>query len=311
MARLVDELGNEISVEDDVDTAETETQANDEAENEEAEEQQDDEAESEGEDGEQGDEEEGQIVLEIDGEAVDAQDDDDDPDLVETEADTPVIRKMRQRLREAKRRERELTRQMEQAAQAETPPPEVGERPTLEQWGYDEDAYSEALAEYLDRKKQADQKAAEERERAERLNKRFEKKKAAYEVNKAKLNAPDFENAEAAIKSTFTPTAQGVMLAAAKEPERVVYALGKSEALRKALADVQDDPIAMAAEIGRMESRIQLKPRKPATKPERRVKGSASTGKSTVSRDFDRALETNNGDLTAALEMYRQQARAG
>ena len=308
MARLIDENGDEIDLEA-MDPTEAEAETNDEVENE-GQEGPETEANEADEDSEQGNDEEGQIVLEIDGKAVD-EGDDDDPDLAETEDDTPVIRKMRQRLREAKRRERELTRQMEQAAQAETPPPDVGERPTLDQFDYDEDAHAEAVMEWLGRKMQADQKAAEERERAERLNKAFEAKKAAYEVNKARLNAPDFDSAEAAIKSTFTPTAQGVMLAAAKEPERVVYALGKSVALREALAKVQDDPIAMAAEIGRMESRIQLKPRKPATQPERRVQGSASTGKSAVSRDFERALETNNGDMTDALKIYRQKARAG
>lgn len=313
MPRLIDENGNEISVDDDLDTAETETEATDETENEEGEnEVAEDEGDGDAEDGQEGDgeeesDDEGQIVLEIDGEAVD--DDDDDPDLVDAEDDSATIRKMRARLRDEKRRNRELARQMEQATQSEQQ--ELGERPTLDQFDYDEEAYAEALASYLDRKKEADQKAAAEQERAERLNKAFEAKKAAYEVNKAKLNAPDFENAEAAIKDTFTPVAQGVMLSAAKEPERVVYALGKSPALREALAKLQDDPIAMAAEIGRMESRIQLKPRKPATKPERRVKGSASTGKTPAARDFERALESNNGDMTAAFNLYKQRARAG
>ena len=307
MARLIDENGNEIDL-DALDTSEKEAETNDEVENEGQEPEQDHEAESERQDGEQGDDEEGQIVLTIDGEPV--EDDDDDPDLAETEDDTPVIRKMRQRLKDAKRREREMQRKIEEAANASQPPQEVGERPTLDQFDYDEDAYAEALASYLDRKKEADQKQAAEQERAKRLEDAFQAKKAAYEVNKAKLNAPDFDSAEEAIKATFTATAQGVMLAAAKEPERVVYALGKSPALAKRLAELQDDPIAMAAEIGRLESRIQLQPRKPSTKPERRVKGSAATGSSVAVKDFERALQSN--DMTEALRMYKANAaRAG
>lgn len=309
MARLIDENGNEIDL-DALDTSEKEAETNDEVENESEEPEQGHEAESEGQDGEQGDDEEGQIVLTIDGEPVEDEEDD-DPDLAETEDDTPVIRKMRQRLKDAKRREREMQRKIEEAAKAAQPPQEVGERPTLDQFDYDEDAYAEALASYLDRKKEADQKHAAEQERAKRLEDAFQAKKAAYEVDKAKLNAPDFDSAEEAVRATFTATAQGVMLAAAKEPERVVYALGKSPALAKRLAELQDDPIAMAAEIGRLESRIQLQPRKPSTKPERRVKGSASTGKPVAAKDFERALESNNGDMNAAFNLYKQRARAG
>lgn len=304
MARLIDENGNEIDL-DALDPTEAEAETNDEVEDEGQEPEEDHEAESEGQDGEQGDDDEGEIVLTIDGEPVEDEDDD-DPDLAETEDDTPTIRKMRQRLKDAKRRERDLKRQVEEAAKAAEPPQEVGERPTLEQYEYDEDAYSEALASYLDRKKEADQKQAAERERVERMEKKFQDKRAAYEVNKGKLNAPGYESAETAFAAMFTPNAQGVVLAAAKEPERMIYALGKSPALAKRLAEMQDDPIEMAAEIGRLESRIQLQPRKPSTKPERRVKGSASTGKSGAAKDFERALDSN--DMTEAFRMYKANA---
>lgn len=305
MARLIDETGNEIDLEA-LDPTEKETETNDEIEDEGQEPEEGHEAESEGQDGEQGDDDEGEIVLTIDGEPVEDEEDD-DPDLAETEDDTPTIRKMRERLKDAKRRERDLKRQVEEAAKAAEPPQEVGERPTLDQFDYDEDAYSEALASYLDRKKEADQKQAAERERVERMEKEWQEKRAAYEVNKGKLNAPDYESAENAFAAMFTPTAQGIMLDVAKEPERMIYALGKSPALAKRLAELQEYPARMAAEIGRLESRIQLKPRKPSTKPERRVKGSASTGKPVAAKDFERALESN--DMDAAFKLYK--ARSG
>ena len=179
--------------------------------------------------------------------------------------------------------------------------------PLLEEYDYDAEAHAEAVAAYVKRKADADAEKAEAEARNKRMNDEFQAKQAAYEVNKGKLAAPDFDEAENAVKATFTPTAQGVVLSAAKEPEKVVYAIGKSPALAKALADLQHDPIAMAAEIGRIEGRITGKPRKPRTKPEAVPRGGASTGQSADSRHFAADLENPTGDLTAAYKRLRKK----
>lgn len=247
------------------------------------------------------DEEDGSFLLTIDGEPLDVDDDDD--------GDSTVIRKMRKKLREAERKAREMERQLEANA-AGGMPTQLGPRPTLADHDYDEDAHAEAVTEWALQKAKADAQEAEARERNERMNQQFEAKKAAYEVNKAKMNAPDYDSAEDAIKARFTETAQGVLLAAAKKPEMVVYALGKSPELAKALAELQHDPIAMAAEIGRLESRIGQKRRRPSTRPETRVRGGASTGESKDARAFAADLDNPSGDMTQALKRLKQM-RAG
>ena len=302
MPTLVDDNGQPI----DIDAIEPEAEAEEQVapeEEAEADEQEEpaaeaDEADDESDDAEADDE---GVIFTLDGEPVEDEDDD-LPDDVEPSA---VIREMRKKLKEAARERRELQRQLEQSSQpAEAE--DVGPRPTLEAFEYDEDKYAEALASYLDRKKEADQRQAAQAARAEQINQRFEQKKAAYAASKAKVGAPDFEEAENAFTAMFNPTAQGVALAAAKEPEKVIYALGKSPALAKTLAELQDDPIALAGEIGRLESRIGTKPRKPRTKPEPRVRGSASTAKPAAQRDLDRAI--NDDDMTAALRIYREHS---
>lgn len=302
MARLLDEYeDDETQPEQEAEEVADEIEA--EKPEEDGEESDDASDETQAEDEGEGDDED--FVLVIDGETVG--DDSDDAD--EDEADSSTIRKMRAKLREAAREKAELERQLRDAAAPQQAEDELGERPTLEAVDYDEERYAEQMASYLDRKKKADEKQAAEREKADRLEKAYQAKVASYEAGKKTLKAPDFDASEEAVKAAFSPIAQGVILSASKEPEKVVYALGKHGEIAKQLAALQDDPIALAAEIGRFEGRIGLQPRKPKTKPEARVKGSASTGKAGATKSLERAIDNDTGDLTAALKLYR--ARSG
>lgn len=301
MARLIDDAGNPI----DVDTDEPETEAEavaPEADDDAPETPEQDEAEADDETEAEGEGEEddgGELIVSIDGEAMDDEDD-------EGEEPSTVIRTMRKKLRESERRIKDLERQ--QAAAASDTQEDIGPRPTLESAGFDEDRFSDELATWIDRKRQQDQKRREHEEKQKRHNEAWQQKLAVYEVNKGKMAAPDFDEAENAVKAMFNPTAQGVLIAAAQEPEKVVYALGKSPAAASKLAALQDDPIAFAAEIARLEARVKFTPRKPQTKPEPKVRGGAPTGKTADARRFERLIEQD--DMTAALKVYKDKKRA-
>lgn len=263
------------------------------------------EAEDDGDEpGPEDDEDEGGVVLTIDGETVD-DDDDDIPDDAEPSA---VIKEMRRKLKERTRRVKELERQQANVA-SEVQAEEVGPRPTLESADYDEDRYAEELASWFEKKRQADDRVKAAEEKQQKIVQRFEQKRAAYDVERGKLGVPDFDQSEEAIKSAFNATGQGVILAASKEPAKVIYALSRSPETIKALAELADDPVVLSAEIARFESRIKLSPRKPSTEPERRVRGGGSLD-SPGKRDADRLLNPRNDDMTAALAAYRTAQRA-
>lgn len=251
------------------------------------------------------DDEEGGVVLTIDGETVG---DDEDEDIAEGADTTSTIREMRRELKARKRRIKEL--EQKQASVASAPQAdELGPRPTLEDAEYDEDRYAEELASWFDKKRQADDRVKEAEAKQQKIVQRFEQKRAAYDVEKAKLGVPDFEQSEETVKSAFNATGQGVILAVSKEPAKVIYALSRSPETMKQLLELADDPLLLAAEVVRFESRIKLSPRKPSTEPERRVRGGGSLD-NPAKRDADRLLNPSDNDMTGALAAYRKARRA-
>jgi hypothetical protein len=255
--------------------------------------------------GPEDDEDEGGVVLTIDGETVD---DDDDDDISDDAEPSAVIKEMRRKLKDRTRRVKELERQQASVA-SEVQAEEVGPRPTLEDAEYDEDRYAEELASWFEKKRQADDRVAEAEAKQQKIVQRFEQKRAAYDVEKGKLGVPDFDRSEEAIKSAFNATGQGVILAASKEPAKVIYALSRSPETIKTLVELADDPLMLAAEVARFESRIKLAPRKPATEPERRIRGGGSFD-SPERRKADRLLTPSDNDMTGALAAYRKAQRA-
>lgn len=250
------------------------------------------------------DDEDGGFVLTIDGKPVD----DDGDDIAEDAEPSVVIKEMRRELKERTRRIKELEQQQATVA-SEIQAEEVGPRPTLEGAEYDEDRYAEELASWFEKKRQADDRVKAAEEKQQKIVQRFEQKRAAYDVEKGKLGVPDFERSEETIKSAFDATGQGVILAVAKEPAKVIYALSRSPEAMKGLVELADDPLMLAAEVVRFESRINLKPRKPSTEPEKRIRGGGSLDRP-GQRDADRLLHPTDGNMTAALNVFRKAKRA-
>lgn len=237
--------------------------------------------------------------------AIDGDDTDDEAEDEDAEPSV-VIRDMRKRIKQMRRENAQLRREREEAAAAQQQPEDVGPRPTMESCGWDEETYASELASYLDRKKKADERQAEIEEANKRVERRYQEKLAGYDAAKQKIKSPALEEAEEAVREAFSVNGQGVIVMASRNPERVVYALGKNAELRKQVQALESSPVEMAAAIAFWEgqqSALGKTSRKPRTKPEHRVKGSASTGKPKAVTNFERALE--NDDMTEALRAFK------
>src|SRR3990167_10358779 len=80
----------------------------------------------------------------------------------EEEAHTPEwVRELRKTNREDKRRIRELEEKLTATKAAETKPAALGKKPTLEDHDYDTEKFEQALTAWYDRKREADQAAAQ------------------------------------------------------------------------------------------------------------------------------------------------------
>jgi hypothetical protein len=102
---------------------------------------------------------------------------------------------------------------------------------------------------------------------------------------------------EGSVKDTLNETQLGVVLAHAKDPALLLYAIGKDEKRLQELAKISD-PVEYIFAVARMETQLRTSSRKPSSVPEKSVKGSATTMGSDKRENelLEKAQKT--GDLT-------------
>ena len=262
-----------------------------------------------------------QPEAQADGEQAQAQDDEAESDDVivsigeeapppeEQPAHAPEwVRELRKTNRELQRQNRELQSKL-QTTSTETKPVVLGTKPKLEDFDYDADQFETALANWFERKRQADEANAKQEAEVMTQQKAWQAKLEGYGKAKAELRVKDFEDAEAVAQELFNVTQQGVMLQGADNPALVVYALGKNPKKAKELADIKD-PVKFAFAVAKLEKDLKVTNRRAAPPPERVVSGtgrSSGAVDSTLERLREEAART--GNMTKVVQ-YRAQKRA-
>ena len=219
------------------------------------------------------------------------------------------VRELRKTNRELQRQNRELQGKLQSTAQTETKPVVLGKKPSLEEHDYDADKFEVALADWFERKRQADEAAAKQEAEVMNQQKAWQAKLDGYGKAKAELRVKDFEDAEAVAQELFNITQQGVVLQGADNPALVIYALGKNPKKAKELSDIKD-PVKFAFAVAKLEKELKVTNRRAAPPPERIVSG---TGR--VSGAVDSTLERlraeaeKTGNMTKVIQ-YKAQKRA-
>jgi desulfoferrodoxin (superoxide reductase-like protein) len=219
------------------------------------------------------------------------------------------VRELRKTNRELQRQNRELQGKLQSTAQTETKPVVLGKKPTLEEHDYDADKFEAALANWFDRKRQADEAQAKQEAEVMNQQKAWQAKLDGYGKAKAELRVKDFEDAEAVAQELFNITQQGVVLQGADNPALVIYALGKNPKKAKELSDIKD-PVKFAFAVAKLEKELKVTNRKAAPPPERIVSGTGRVSgavDSTLERLREEAART--GNLTKVIQ-YKAQKRA-
>jgi desulfoferrodoxin (superoxide reductase-like protein) len=219
------------------------------------------------------------------------------------------VRELRKTNRELQRQNRELQGKLQSTAQTETKPVVLGKKPSLEEHDYDADKFEAALADWFERKRQADEAAAKQEAEVMNQQKAWQAKLDGYGKAKAELRVKDFEDAEAVAQELFNITQQGVVLQGADNPALVIYALGKNPKKAKELSDIKD-PVKFAFAVAKLEKELKVTNRKAAPPPEKIVSG---TGR--VSGAVDSTLErlredaSRTGNMTKVIA-YKAQKRS-
>ena len=139
---------------------------------------------------------------------------------------TPVIRSMRQKLKDQKARIKELEQATAENKAVEAV--QLGEKPTLESVDYDSDKFETALLEWNATKRDMDAEKTAKAEREEAAQSRYMDRLDTYQKAKVSLGAKDFDDAEEAVRESLNTAQQSIIVANAKRPEILIYALGKN-----------------------------------------------------------------------------------
>ena len=150
----------------------------------------------------------------------------------------------------------------------------LGPRPKIFDDGIDgdDDVYAKKTDEWLTKKSKIDSKKEEEDSKITKQDDEWKKTLSTYEEKKKALKVPDFESAEDVVTGSLSITQQSIIISAAESPEVVVYALSKNPKLLETLSSIEN-PVKFAVAMGKLESRMKVKPRKVTTRPETVVHG--------------------------------------
>lgn len=218
------------------------------------------------------------------------------------------VRELRKSHRELQKRNRELEAKLNQDQAPKAP--EIGKKPTLEDFDYDAEKFEASLAQWFERKRQADEHAAKVQADIEKQQQEWQAKLEGYGKAKAELKVRDYDDAESLVQESFNVTQQGVILQGADNPALLVYALGKNPKKAKELASISD-PVKFAFAIAKLETQLKVTNRKAAPPPEKTVQGTGRVSGSVDSTlDRLRAEAEKSGDYSKVMAYKRQKRTA-
>lgn len=185
------------------------------------------------------------------------------PDTLDDEPveETPLIKQLREKAKQDAREKAELRRRLE------TPRVQRTKKPDLwDDCEGDPDRFETELLAWKDNEAKAD--VADRAVNAgddvrQRQVQEWQNDLQAYKAKAAKLGKADYAEAEAAVIADLSDAQQSTIIMAAKDPARLIYALGKSPIRRAQLAEITN-PIKLAAEVARIEGARTMARKEPA-----------------------------------------------
>lgn len=219
------------------------------------------------------------------------------------------VRKVNRKLESENKRLRKELEQRSTAAPQQEPPIEVGEKPTLKSVGYDDKKYEQALTDYYERKRKADEQEAKKAKEQEEVQKKWQERLNHYATKKTEHGFKDFDDAEELVSNTFSVTQQGIIVQGAEDSALVIYALGKNPKKLEELAK-ETDPVSFAFKVAKLESQLKVQNKK-APAPEKRVSGKSGGLSGSEDKTLMRLRKEaeRTGDYTKVTQYKRSKKR--
>lgn len=217
------------------------------------------------------------------------------------------FRAMRKANREQAKQLKKLRAEM--AERDKPAEPEVTEAPSLEECGFDEEIFALKMEKHLESKRVAAKKQAEADERVQAGQQAWQVQVERYEIQKAELAAPEYEESEAVVQELFTPQQQAMMVQGCDNTARLFYALGRNPTEAKKLAG-ESDPVKFSFAAAKLETKLKMKrSKKPTTVPESIPSGTGNSNTSDNALTKLRAKAATTGDYSQVVRYKAEQRR--
>lgn len=239
-----------------------------------------------------------EVVVSIEGE-------EEPPEVAEERQAPQWVRELRKTNRDLQKRVREFEAMEQQASKSAAP--QLGKKPTLEDCDYDGEKFEQELTAWHDRKRQIDDHQRQQEASQKQQQEAWQAKLDGYATAKAGMKVTDYDDAEAMVEGALDVTKQGAIISGSENPALLVYALGKNPKILKDLAAIED-PVKFIFAVAKLEAKLKVEKRKPASQPERVVTGSApkSAGASEAHLERLREEAAKTGDYSKVSAYKRQ-----
>jgi hypothetical protein len=217
------------------------------------------------------------------------------------DSDSNLVRHLREQLRERDRQLKALK------VDSQSQKIEVGEKPTLAACDYDEARFEQELDAWKERDARAKAQEQEAIRTQQAQQEAWQKRLGELAVKKTELGVKDYDQAAEEVRTTFNELQQGMIIRAAKNPAKMIYALGKSPAKAAELAKITD-PVDFIAEVARLEGKTTVQ-RKSAPPPEQTVRGSAPLSRVVDKEEKRLEAEAQKTGNRTELIRYRREKR--
>jgi dTMP kinase len=251
-------------------------------------------------------EEEGEIVIAIEGEEPEP-----DPDAeVEAElgeAGKRALKAAREAAKEAAREAREAKAKLAEIEAANRPKEEEIPRPTLEECGFNEDAFAEKMAAYVASQEKVKAKKAEEDARQKADAEAYQAKLDRYNAERTKVGADD--DAQAKVVAALDARQQSALMHTSDNAAVVVAALAKTPKALAELAAIKD-PLLFVRKLAHIEGRISMTKAPPP--PETKLRGGVAAPSASFQSRLDAAEKAaeRTGDRTEVIRIRREMKAA-
>jgi hypothetical protein len=217
-------------------------------------------------------------------------------------ADLP--KRLRNEIRERDRAIAALSRRAADAEERAKPVPvEVGARPRLEDFDYDEEKFDAAVDEWSDRKVQAQLAQRQQPTSAEDEARQDVQR---YEASVSGLTFSDASEVISDVRASLTPQQEYMIASVSADAGKLLYALGRNPSKLRELVGVTN-PAKFIAKVALMEASMTVR-KKSAPNPERIPQGNAMPkgADKELARLEKEAERTGN---RTALIAYRRKLR--